>query len=508
MASEQPAQDQKPAGGYNPTPVTPQPPGYTVKIIFHRATRLPLADFATLSSDPYVKAELRTALPGRSKEDPPITFRTRTIWHSTEPEWEQEWVLQHVPASGFRLKARLYDEDSNDRDDRLGNAHILVGPIDENWKGIHNQAYDIKKRSGSWRAYALRAVASAVNKEKRLGGDLFVSVLVLGRSEGDNGGRVFTSGLNYWCKNYSPLLGRITGSKEPDRQGGEAEEGTNGTLKPTSTTATGGPGANGNSARGISSSQSARSKTQRYNFQSNQLQLRGPVPEELYHRYVEFRPFVKAMYTRTGIQGIILSKALHHQHSNIYNFNRQTEYGVFKEPCIDMTRKFLDLAHWAQGGRIHTYVITLDGLLRFTETGKEFGIDLLSKHTMHSDVSIYIAYSGEFFIRRTGGNHHASEPAPSAGAQAEESSDPADYELIVDNDSGTYRPNAALLPLLRDFLQQNFPGLKVVTLDCQADEALMGKLKDEQREKKKAAQGRMVFTELSRSSSMSSDDDR
>jgi len=59
----------------------------------------------------------------------------------------------------------------------------------------------------------------------------------------------------------------------------------------------------------------------------------------------------------------------------------------------------------------------LDGQLRFTETGKEFGIDLLSKHTMHSDVSQYIAFSGEFFIRKIG----------------EQSKDPKDYELVIDN---------------------------------------------------------------------------
>ena len=53
-----------------------------------------------------------------------------------------------------------------------------------------------------------------------------------------------------------------------------------------------------------------------------------------------------------------------------------------------MTLQFLKMVHYDQGGRIFTYVITLDGLFRFTETGKEFGIDLLSKHTMHSDVNV------------------------------------------------------------------------------------------------------------------------
>jgi len=53
-----------------------------------------------------------------------------------------------------------------------------------------------------------------------------------------------------------------------------------------------------------------------------------------------------------------------------------------------MTKKVLDF--YDQGGRIFTYVLTLDTKWRFTETGMEFGIDMLSKHTMHSDVSQYI----------------------------------------------------------------------------------------------------------------------
>lgn len=124
-------------------------------------------------------------------------------------------------------------------------------------------------------------------------------------------------------------------------------------------------------------------------FQANQLQLRGPVPNELYHRYVDFKNFVGGMFQGKGPRGTILHAALHHQHERIYHFNRRTKYGEFPDgPGRDMTLQFLDMVHYDQGGRIFTYVITLDGLFRFTETGKEFGIDLLSKHTMHSDVNV------------------------------------------------------------------------------------------------------------------------
>ena len=97
-------------------------------------------------------------------------------------------------------------------------------------------------------------------------------------------------------------------------------------------------------------------------------------------------------------------------------------------------------------GRVFTYVITLDGEMRFTETGEDFAIELLSKHSMHADVAGEIAYSGEL-----------------------QDEDPKHYELVIDNDSGTYRPRKELLPILEEFLagSENFGGLgRVLTVDC------------------------------------------
>lgn len=236
------------------------------------------------------------------------------------------------------------------------------------------------------------------------------------------------------------------------------------------------------------------------------MQLTGPVPGELYHRYVEFKPFVAGMFQARSLRGRVLHKALHHQHQRIYNFDRSTLHGVYAHPCRELTQQFLEFAQYGHGGRIFTYVLTLDAQLRFTETGKEFGIDLLSKHTMHSDVSIYIAFSGEFFVRRRKHRRrlHSSPSRPSSHPSnefpveeghtdqpTEESTEPSDFELLIDNDSGTYRPNAEKLPLLKQFLSMNFPGLHITTLDCQADAERMGKLKEEQREVKKQ-QGRII----------------
>jgi hypothetical protein len=477
-----------PAGGFDDTPIPHAPPGYTLKITFHRATNLPLADINTLSADPFIVAQLTTSLPTRHKEDPPLQLRTPTIRQSTDPVWNTEWIVANVPASGFKLKCRIYDEDPADHDDRLGNAHVDVENISENWPGIKNETRKIKKRMGSKRAYLLRAVAVCFNKVEHMNGVLYVSVENLGRTPGEHGGRVYTLGPQFWIRHYSPLLGRLLGQKEP--------------------------------GTGQVSKRTGKPKADRYNFQSNQMQLRGPVPEAMYHRYVEFKPFIKSMFTAKGVRGFILSKALHHQHARVYNFDRETAYEVIEEPCKAFTQKFLELVHYDRGGRIFTYVLTLDALFRFTETGKEFGIDMLSKHTMHSDVAAYVAFSGEFFIRRlkhphsqvdppeTGG-HNQSHPPDEIGRgppKGEPTTDPSYYELIIDNDSGTYRPNAKLLPQLKSFFEASFPGLRVVTLDCQGDAEKMGTLKKQQRERKKEEGEHIVYTQISRTSSMSSSD--
>ena len=262
------------------------------------------------------------------------------------------------------------------------------------------------------------------------------------------------------------------------------------------------------------------------------MQLSGPVPSQLYHRYVEFKPFIAGMFQAQSLRGRILHKALHHQHQRIYNFDRSTLHGVFPEPCREFTQKFLEFVSYGQGGRIFTYVITLDGQLRFTETSKEFGIDMLSKHTMHSDVSIYIAYSGEFFIRRrkhrsrhrSRSHSHSrsrspstrTDPPPAAdGIAVEEeesvdvnvpqdiSTEPGDYELFIDNDSGTYRPNSAILPQLKEFLEMNFPGLHITTLASQEDAEVMGQMKEEQRNFKKEHGHLITYLQQSSASSLS-----
>lgn len=562
--------DTEPAGGLDRTPIPQASSGYTVRFTFHKCTNLPAADLRTVSSDPFFLATLTSlGIQPRHKEDPELRLRSRTVRRSTSPEWEQVWEVGGVPKEGFKLKIRIYDEDSADKDDRLGNVTIIVPSLPQpkenvhrcGWDGIQMQTYKVKKRMGSWRAYAVKAVTSGL-----CGGDLtahlVVSIEMLGVSE--EMGRMYTLGPSTWTQHYSPMIGRITGVKAPGSKDGQP-------------------------------------KVEKYDFQANQLQLHGPPPAELYHRFVEFKPFVRGMFTASGLRGKILNKALHHQHTQIYSYSSTTKYGSLEPDTEAVTRRFLDQCHAQEeggrdgdgkktGGRLFTYVITLDGLMRFTETGKEFGVDLLSKHTMHSDVNVYIACSGEFFIRRKkrsklphptsdgegpaspktvekiespdsaelnhdrDGRHngqgqaHVSLPATdcgpassdrdssevkkSASAEAQKRGHlspthshaptisklitgerpvggphPEDFELIIDNDSGTYRPNKEVMPALVPWLEKNFPGLKITFKDC-GDEKLQGWKKKQREIKKKGKHVQVLQRSGSGSSGWSSDQER
>ncbi|KAI3322185.1 hypothetical protein HD806DRAFT_523554 [Xylariaceae sp. AK1471] len=484
----------KPPGGFDSTPIPSAPPGYTVKFTFHRAENLPIADISTAAADPFLTATLSTALPKRHKEDPDLCYRTRTIRRSLEPRWDEEWIVANVPSSGFKLKCRLYDEDWPDHNDRLGNATMYVYGVNESWEGFTDKVFEVKKRVGSKRAYFLKAASAAFHKGVSMTPRLYVSAVVLGKSDPPHG-HIYTVGPTYYFKHFSPMIGRMAGIKVNKDEASDSQ---------------------GHDA--ASTSENGNKNTQKYDFQASEIQLAGPVPPKLYHRYVEFRPIIGLLFQNTGLRGHVLNKALHHQHGRIYNFDKSTEWGTFKPCSEEASLQFLKMVHFDEGARLFTYVITLDGLMRFTETGKEFGIDLLSKHTMHSDAHIYIACSGEFFVRRlkkpeASGDLDPGQPThpPDQGVKggppkAAPPTKPQYYQLIIDNDSGTYRPDKSVLPDLKELLERNFPGLGVVALACDDEEDQ--KLKENQRKMRKKEGGnvRMVRNRSPGAGSFSSDD--
>jgi len=213
---------------------------------------------------------------------------------------------------------------------------------------------------------------------------------------------------------------------------------------------------------------------------------------------VGYRPFIERMFANSGIKGRLLHRALHKQYATIYGYGKDTEWGVVEPPDGDedagraFAEKFLRMTSFGTQGRVFTYVITLDGEMRFTETGEEFAIELLSKHSMHADVAKEIAYSGEFFVRLMEGREGESGERDEVNLGDEpQDEDPEHYQLVIDNDSGTYRPQKELLPILEEFLADgdNFGGLRrVLAVDC-FDERLE-KWKEERKETKRRAKGK------------------
>lgn len=216
---------------------------------------------------------------------------------------------------------------------------------------------------------------------------------------------------------YSPLFGKLTGTHQPGAQGNSDPN------KPTKIVTT---------------------------FQANKLQLGGPVPAELRHHFVGYRPFIDWLFAQKGLRGRMLNFGLRRQYSMVYYYSRSTEYGVIdnldtetshgevksvgkssrqkeKEESIQaqLATRFLEMTQWGEGGRLYTYVITLDGEWRFTETGPEFAINMLSKHSMHSNVTPDIAFSGEFFVQKlTVGTAGADNPhGATTGKETRESGD-------------------------------------------------------------------------------------
>ncbi|KAH9923704.1 uncharacterized protein BXZ73DRAFT_50836 [Epithele typhae] len=106
---------------------------------------------------------------------------------------------------------------------------------------------------------------------------------------------------------------------------------------------------------------------------------------------------------------------------------------------------------------VYTYVIAAeDDSFRFSETGAAFFVDFASKHALHANCARAVRYSGEFHPRPEGGWARFSDDVADEAVR---------WELVIDNNSGTYSPDALMLPDLKEVLEYNFPGFTVHAWD-------------------------------------------
>jgi hypothetical protein len=167
-------------------------------------------------------------------------------------------------------------------------------------------------------------------------------------------------------------------------------------------------------------------------------------------------PNARAIFANS-LAGELIRNSIHTQHQKLY------EKGIFgakligplatKKLVVDSGDKFIGLVEMAQVDKpinIFTYVITLDGIMRFSRSShKSFFIDLLSKHAVHSDRAVAVLYAGEFYLY--------------------------DYNnrkvLVINNGSGTYGPktNNNELDRLKSLLTYNFKDLDVVSVSYELE---------------------------------------
>ncbi|KAJ1303973.1 hypothetical protein OPQ81_008383 [Rhizoctonia solani] len=104
---------------------------------------------------------------------------------------------------------------------------------------------------------------------------------------------------------------------------------------------------------------------------------------------------------------------------------------------------------------VYTYIIDED-TFRFSETGAAFFVDFASKHALHSSCAETVRYAGEFHPRPSCGWANFDDRIPDHDV---------DWELWIDNGSGTYAPPIDMLDNLRRLFEYNWPGLAVRTFD-------------------------------------------
>ncbi|ODQ53626.1 hypothetical protein SAICODRAFT_6883 [Saitoella complicata NRRL Y-17804] len=457
---------------------------FDVKIGFVSACNLPVGDFFHGDSDPYIIARIQ------NNDDDSLIYRTDTVHNTTEPTWDNDWWHVAGVRSGARLELKLEDEDPDKHtDDKLGEGEYMLDDLGALVDGGEKEIeVHIHKRKSNPRILLGTALLGMMHPKRAQAHAMVKLRITITKSE-KSPGRLLLLGPRKYSIHRSPLVGRMAGTTDTD----DAPA-----------------------------------------FLAFRLQLLD-VPQDLQFEYTMKRPEIVSMFA-DNIKGRLIRRAVKSQHDTIYGYDRKTIYGrIEREQMAAVLLEMTDCVEDREDrtkDKLFTYAITLDGVLHFTETGSQYLIDHLSKHSMHANAAPVVVCSGEFFIRRRGsedgeddnsmtngrddsevdvipeveeavmenadkvqrsqeakkhgeeGNidwskherkdHHQSSLKPKINLSK--------YILVIDNDSGTYMPSADRLPDFQKFLEHNLPGLEVRALS--RDDEKLKKWKEEHNERK------------------------
>jgi hypothetical protein len=147
----------------------------------------------------------------------------------------------------------------------------------------------------------------------------------------------------------------------------------------------------------------------------------------------------------SGLQAVAIREGIRLQHSMLYSKNKSV-FGTSKTHLIRGVSSFIAALPTSSENSTpgmslrFTYVILTNSNMHFSITGKKTAQDFLSKHALHNNAGVEVAFAGEFFFDRN------SERALATGIPA----------WIIDNNSGTFAPAKEKLHLLQALLEFNF----------------------------------------------------
>ncbi len=143
-----------------------------------------------------------------------------------------------------------------------------------------------------------------------------------------------------------------------------------------------------------------------------------------------------------------LRAAIRTQHSILYT----SRLGSYRGTMARNSTSFFELlqAHRDTGWmstkedsiEVYTYVLMPESL-RFSRTGAQANIDFSSKHALHAGASPTVTYAGEFWVQVEDGQK----------------------VLYMDNNSGTFAPPKEDLFRIKNLMEYEYKGMKVVVLD-------------------------------------------
>jgi hypothetical protein len=183
------------------------------------------------------------------------------------------------------------------------------------------------------------------------------------------------------------------------------------------------------------------------------------------------RDYKAAQSIFKGPSAVAVRQGIKAGHDLLYSRAAENGYGVIEgkqdvmsilhsggasRPNQHQTEHQVALSHRVKPA-VYTYVVALyDNSLRFSETGAAFFVDFASKHALHSKCAESVWFSGEFHPRPKGGWENFSDDSRDEDVE---------WELVIDNNSGTYAPDKTVLPTLQKMLEFNFPDLTIIALD-------------------------------------------